>query len=158
MQVILCSVHVKLFLGAVRRESICYQYFVFEDALVPRTLLIIGIVAEAKRREIRKEEEEKRCVAPTGVTGWIYCLLNILVVSSALHLPAIRKYSKHRDERCSNFNPDLFLVKWSRIQRINLLPIDMIYFRSAIKAVLVGHDCRFYIGFLHCKPRISGIQ
>lgn len=51
--------------------------------------------------------------------------------------PAIRKYSKHRDERCSKFNSDLFLVKWSRIQRINLLPLDKIYFRSAIKAVLV---------------------
>lgn len=135
MQVILCSVHVKLFLGAVRRENICYQYFVFEDALVPRTLLIIGIVAEARRREIRKEKEEKRCVAHlealVGATGWIHCLLNILVVSSALHLPS-ESIQNIETNRCSNFNPDLFLVKWSRIQRINLLPIDKIYFRSFV--------------------------
>lgn len=58
----------------------------------PRTLLVIGIVVEAKRREIRKERKEKRCVAHLeagfGVKVWILGLLNALVMSSALYLPS----------------------------------------------------------------------
>lgn len=57
--------------------------------LVPRTLLIIGIVSEAERQEIGKEKEDKTCVAHLeAVTVWIHCLLNILMMYSALYLPS----------------------------------------------------------------------
>ncbi len=55
-------------------------------------LLIIGIVIEAKRREIRKEKEEKRYVAHLeaqfGGNVWILGLLNKLAMYSALYLPS----------------------------------------------------------------------
>lgn len=55
-------------------------------------LLIIGIVIVAKRREIRREKEEKRCVAHLeaqfGGDIWILGLLNTLAMYSALYLPS----------------------------------------------------------------------
>lgn len=47
-------------------------------------LLIVGIEEEAKRREIRKKKEEKRCVthleAHVGGVIWVHGLLNNLAV------------------------------------------------------------------------------
>ena len=94
--------------------SIRYRILLGPDllGLVPRTLLIIGIVVEAKRRESERKRRKKMC-SPPGSPGRRDCM-DILPSEHTggvfRPIPAVRKHSKHRDEHCTNFNPDWFLV------------------------------------------------